>query len=105
EACLLRPENFVLRKKGSTHRADQIEHIVAHEREILDLLLSQYLTHGRGGCRDEVLSLYRHLNRLRGRGHLEREVQPKLSCIAKLNVVECLGLESWKSRTDLISSR
>ena len=46
EACLLRPEDFVTCQIGPAHDADQVEHVVAHERQILDLFLRQHLADG-----------------------------------------------------------
>ena len=105
EACLLRSENFVVRHKGPAHRADQVEHVVADERQILDLFFRQHSAHRRGRCCEEGPRVYRDFNCLRCRGDLQREVQAKLSCVAKLNVVECLRLEAWQRRADLIGSR
>ena len=41
EVCLLRTEDFVERQKGSPHDANQVEHVVAQKRQILDLLFRQ----------------------------------------------------------------
>jgi len=70
EACLLRPEDFVIRQKGPAHDGDQIQHVVAHERQIPDLFFGQNLAYGRRGCCDEVLRCNRDFNCLRGRGYL-----------------------------------
>ena len=51
--CLLRAEDFVIRQKGPTHDADQIQHVVAHERQILNLFFRQHLTDRRRRCRDQ----------------------------------------------------
>src|SRR5262249_44585219 len=98
EACLLRPKDFVVRLKDTAHRADQIEHVVAHEWQVGDLLFRQNVAYRRGRYRNEVLRLDGYFNGLRGRSHLQCEVQPELSCVAELNGIECLRLKSGKRR-------
>ena len=102
---LLGAEDFVIRQKGPTHDADKIQHVVAHERQILNLFFRQHRTDRGRRSRDQSIGRHRHFNRLRCGRHFELHIETKLSCIAELDIIECLRAEPRQRRADLISSR
>jgi hypothetical protein len=82
-----------------------LQRVTAGEREIRYFLIGKDSAHGRRRSRDQRIGFRRHFHGLRARGGLQREIQAYLLAFAQRHIVEGLGPESHKRRTDRVGAR
>ena len=62
QSRVLRAEDFVIRHEGSAHDSNQIQHVVGHDRQIFDLLLTSLARYRRSASPGAAAPLWsRHL--------------------------------------------
>ena len=86
------------------HGLHQIEHIVAHQREITDLIFRQHLTNGWRRFSNQSRSLRRDFNGIRRRTDVQRKVVTAGGVRSELYIVVDARFEAWQFCGQLIGA-
>ncbi len=112
EGCVLTAEGICRARRirwhnvlDACHYCDQVQHVVADDRQVLHLLLREHLTNRGARSRQHRVCGDADLNLRIDSGYYQIEVVPVGRVLTELNVGQVLGLKPGKRSAERIFSR